>query len=65
MYRMEQDEARSLLQNMRQLQRLAEETATLLERIVQHREDRSLRDLSYDPDAYLNREGCHIHETGR
>lgn len=56
MYKITKEEAASLLQKTRQVRLATEEMIAFLEHMIQLQEENS-RNLSYDPDDYLRREG--------
>lgn len=57
MYNITKDEALSLLQKMRQIRQTAGEMISFLEHMMQLQEKTYLREVSYNPDAYLEDAG--------
>ena len=53
MYKITKDEALSLLQKMRQIRQTAGEMVAFLEHMMQLQDKTTLRELSYNPDDYM------------
>lgn len=57
MYNITKDEALSLLQNLRQIRQKSGEMIAFLEHMMQLQDQTPLRELSYNPDDYLEERG--------